>query len=186
MIEKALKILENENIDLEEFETSEEYKKIVANSEPLSVYRLLNGFSVTITGDLEKIIFYGIDEIKLFVIYSLRSDVFSKQQVAVINVCDQEHKEFVRRYLHTNTKVKIIAKYDAVINGFKLISIESASFKMKYGFYLCPKCGYNFGRKPDGDYCLLCGNKKLVYKDNFYSEDSCNKNINQMDCFSEG
>ena len=51
----ALKILERENIDLDEFETSEEYKAMCFRSIFNNIYKDLVGFPVTIDGNVEHI-----------------------------------------------------------------------------------------------------------------------------------
>ena len=166
----ALEILKKENIDLDEFETSEEYACLCRNSIYNNIYKDLTGFQVTINGNVEQIIISGKDEMKLLIVYSLRSDMLYKEQIATVIVKEERYKKWIRDNLHPNTKIKCIAKYNGLISCFELVSIIDTSLKMKFGHYICPECGYDYGKKVEADYCCICEGLKLKYVDNFYTE----------------
>ena len=167
---EALKILERENIDLDEFETSEEYKVMYCQSIFNNIYETLVGFSVTIDGNVEQIIMSGKNEMKLLIVYSIRSDLLHTEQVATVFVKKCKYKKWIRENLLPNTRMKCIAKYNGSVNCFDLVSIIDTSLEMKFGHYICPECGHDYGKKPDGDYCCICEGTNLKYVDNFYTE----------------
>lgn len=167
---EALKILERENIDLDEFETSEEYRVMCVHSVFNNIYKDLVGFPVTIDGNIEKIIIHGKDEMKLLIVYSLRSDILYTEQIASVIVKDERYKKWIRENLRPNTRMKCIAKYNGSESCFDLASIVDTSLGMKFGHYICPECGYDYGKKPDGDYCCICEGVDLKYIDNYYTE----------------
>ena len=166
----ALKILETENINLDEFETSEEYKVMCCQSIFNNIYETLVGFSVTIDGNVEQIIMSGKDEMKLLIVYSIRSDLLCTEQVATVFVKEGKYKKWVRENLLPNTRMKCIAKYNGSVNCFDFASIIDTSLEMKFGHYICPECGHDYGKKPAGDYCCICEGIDLKYVDNFYTE----------------
>ena len=166
----ALKILETENINLDEFETSEEYKVMCCQSIFNNIYETLVGFSVTIDGNVEQIIMSGKDEMKLLIVYSIRSDLLHTEQVAIVFVKEGRYKKWIRENLLPNTRMKCIAKYNGSVNCFDLVSIIDTSLGMKFGHYICPECGHDYGKKPDGDYCCICEGIDLKYVDNYYTE----------------
>ena len=166
----TLKIRETENINLDEFETSEEYKVMCCQSIFNNIYETLVGFSVTIDGNVAQIIMSGKDEMKLLIVYSIRSDLLNTEQVATVFVKEGRYKKWIRENLLPNTRMKCIAKYNGSVNCFDLVSIIDTSLGMKFGHYICPKCGHDYGKKPDGDYCCICEGTNLKYVDNFYTE----------------
>ena len=165
---QALEILKRENIDLDEFETSKEYKVLNSQSILNNVYKDLVGFPVTIDGDVEKIIVFGKNEIKLLIIYSLRSDMLYTEQIATVFVNDEDYKKWIRENLKPNTRMKCIAKYNGSVGCFNLVSIIDTSLGMKFGHYTCSECGHDYGKKVKSDYCYICEGAKLNYVDNFY------------------
>lgn len=167
---EALKILERENIDLDEFETSEEYRVLCCQSIFNNIYKDLAGFPVTIDGNVEQIIISGRDEMKLLIVYSLRSDMLYTEQVVTVIVKDERYKKWIRENLQPNTRMKCIAKYNGSVGCFDLASIIDTSLEMKFGHYICSECGYDYGKKVDSDYCCICEGAKLNYVDNFYME----------------
>ena len=166
---EALKIFERENIDLDEFETSEEYSVMRRQSVFNNIYKDLVDFPVTIDGNVEQIIIYGKDDMKLIVVYSLRSDVLYREQIATVIVENDRYKKWIRENLQPNTRMKCIAKYSGSANCFNLVSIIDTSLRMKFGHYICPECGYDYGKKPDGGYCCICEGVALKYVDNYYT-----------------
>lgn len=168
----ALEILKRENINLEEFETSEEYKFLCNHFHSTfdDIYKNISGFQVIIDGNVEQIIISGKDEIKLHIVYSLRSDLLVYEQVAYVVVKNDEHKKWIRENLYPNTRIKCVAKYNGKINNFDLVSIINTSLKMKFGHYVCPNCGYDHGKKEEAHYRCICDGTKLNYVDNFYVE----------------
>lgn len=167
---EALEILKRENIDLDEFETSEEYRVLCCHSIFNNIYKDLVDFPVTIDGNVEQIIICGKDEMKLMIVYSLRSDMLYTEQMATVAVKDERYKKWIRENLRPNTRMRCIARYNGSVGCFDLISIIDTSLEMKFGHYLCSECGYDYGKKTDSDYCCICEGAKLNYVDNFYVE----------------
>lgn len=166
--QETLEIFNRENIDLDEFETSEEYRVLCCHSVFNNIYKDLVGFPVTIDGNVEQIIISGKDEMKFLIVYSLRSDMLYTEQVATVFVKDEKYKKWIRENLKPNTRMKCIAKYNGSVNCFDLVSIIDTSLRMKFGHYICPECGYDYGKKVDANYCCICEGAKLNYVDNFY------------------
>ena len=86
------------------------------------------------------------------------------------NPIPDKYKKWIRENLLPNTRMKCIAKYNGSVNCFDLVSIIDTSLGMKFGHYICPECGHDYGKKPDGDYCCICEGIDLKYIDNYYTE----------------
>ena len=176
----ALKILKRENIDLDEFESSEEYRVMCCQSIFNNIYKDLVGFTVTIDGNVEQIIIHGKGEIKLLIVYSLRSDMLYAEQIATVIVKEYGYKKWIRENLRPNTKIKCTAKYNGSANCFDLVSIVDTSLSMKFGHYICSECGYDYGKKVDSDYCCICEGAELKYVDNFYVDEMKQEQIKAL------
>lgn len=167
---EAIKILNKENIDLDEFETSEEYACLCHCFAYGRFYKELQGFPVTIDGNVEQIIISGRDEIKLLITYSLRADGLYQEQVATVIVEDNRIKAWIRSNLRPSTRLKCIASYNGVNRIFNLVSIVDTSPIMRFGHYICDKCKHDYGKKITSSYCCICDEGELSYIDNFYQE----------------
>ena len=171
---KAIKELDElakmDYIDLEEFEQSNCWMYIHQISPLYDQYRLFKacGLKVEIDGDVSMIIIQGMDDMTINVIYSLRSDVLYQCQTAFVHVTKEDDKKWIRENVHTSMRIKLIASYSGKVDNYDLISIKSISQKMKFGHYVCPKCGRDYGVKPKVDDCYIC-EIDYEYVDDLYS-----------------
>lgn len=170
--EEAFKILEKENINLDEFEESEEYN-FLRFKLGIKWPKYLVGFPVTIDGNVEQILIYGKNEMQLTITYSLRPDMLCPEQLASIIITDEKHKQYIRKNIKPNTRLKCIAKYNdsTITTTFNLVSIIDSNSEMKFGHYICPKCNYDYGKHKYHNDCHFCEDDiKLNYINNFYTE----------------
>lgn len=160
-------VLEKEGIDLEEFVTSKEYAALYTEFGGSNIYQILSGFCVSINADVEQIFISGRDEVKIIIVYSLKPDILSNEQREVIIVKDEELKKLVRAELKPNTSIKCTAKYSGSANGLVMYELIAMNNSLRFGHYICPECGYDYGRKMEGE-CCMCRGIKLECVTNFY------------------
>lgn len=159
------------NIDLETLMYSRE--GFFLRSEFIS----LKGFPVTIDGDIDKIIIYGKNRIALDITYSIIPNLLLKVQRIRVFVDDEKNVEYIRKNILPNTRIKIIAKFHQNNNMdlFDLVSIIDYNNIMKFGYYICSKCGTNYGRESEVDpeypnSCCICADDNSVHHvNNFYA-----------------
>ena len=171
---KALKELDElakmDHIDLDEFEQTNCWTYIHQISPLYFKYNLfkMNRIKVKIDGNVGKIEIYDKNKMVLYVIYSLESDPLYQYQTAIVHVINEEDKNYIRRNVRASTRIELIATYNGEVDEYDLISIKSISQKMKFGHYVCPKCGRDYGVKPKVDDCYIC-ETDYEYVDDLYS-----------------
>lgn len=154
-----------ENIDrdmnLRDFEKTDVYN----NSElSFNFGSYFPGYPIVIDGDIKKISIVGKNEIQLLIIYNILNSSDEQLVTVAYKFGDADTKEYyerIRKYVRSSTYIKLRATFTKKFAFFDGGEILSYNEPLKYGHYICPDCGYDYGINLGRDLstykCEICG-----------------------------
>lgn len=169
---------QNKKLDLAEFEKTKEYMTLQFGSPSGSINKDFANMPVPIKliidGDVTNIIIKGKNQMFLMILYEIRTSLTSSERFAKVLVHDEEDKEWIRRNLLPNTRLRCEVTFNEELNTYNLKSILENDTSMKFGVYRCSDndCGYKYGRHLDvrNKFCCVCG-KPIKRIMNLYKEE---------------
>ena len=138
---------------------TDEYKIVLANSPMLQPFTdTFKGLQLTLIGDLYQILFSGVDNIKLVILYKV---IDTECYYATVDVKDQELKHVLRKNAKTMKGVKLTVKCIAGgLDYFELVDIIELDNPCIFGRWICTNCHYDYGfDDPQGYGCDICESK---------------------------
>lgn len=124
----------------------------------------------TIEGDLVQIQIFGKNKVALIILTEKNKmgDVYER-----VEYHDNETVTFIRKNILPMTHIKLMVyDYYYNLNVLKGLNILDYNEPLKYGHYICPLCGYDYGadEKYKDKYCDICACKEsqLEYVTDFY------------------
>lgn len=162
ILQNGLRIVEqlkNSNLDYGTLSQTEEYKIALANSPMLQSFTdTFKGLQITLTGDLYQMIFSGVDNVKLVILYKV---IDTECYYATVEVKDQELKQKLRENAKTMKGVKLTVKCVAGgVDCFELIDIIELDNPCMFGRWICTNCHHDYGfDDPQGYGCDICESK---------------------------
>lgn len=122
---------------------------------------------IILKGDLYRVVFSGVDNIDLTILYKVKAG--SKECCyATVIVKDESLKRKIRKNAKTMKGVEL--KVRCISGGtdyFKLVDIIELDKPCNFGRYICSDCGYDYGFD-ETNRCCICEEKvKKVY--DFYN-----------------
>lgn len=165
---KACEILNKPDLTLKELKKSDEYKVLLEHL-GTDLHRALDSVEIIIEGNLERITYLGVNEIKLTVLFDILRKDHSGLEYATIVVKGDYLQNFVRQNLKTDTGIKLKAKFSstlecALVPTLELINIERFNEEMLFPKYKCEKCDYSY-HYFEAKHCCLCGAEVIEIKD---------------------
>ena len=121
-LDDAIRFVCNSNLDYGTLSQTEEYKMALVNSPMLQSFTdTFKGLQITLTGDLYQMLFSGIDNVKLVILYKV---IDTECYYATVEVKDKELKQKLRENAKTMKGVKLTVKCVAGgVDCFELIDI---------------------------------------------------------------
>ena len=107
-LDDAIRFVCNSNLDYGTLSQTEEYKMALVNSPMLQSFTdTFKGLQITLTGDLYQMLFSGIDNVKLVILYKV---IDTECYYATVEVKDKELKQKLRENAKTMKGVKLTVK----------------------------------------------------------------------------
>ena len=126
---------------------------------------------ITIEGDLKQIQIFGKNEVAMIILTekTRMGDIWKR-----VEYCDNETVTFIRKNILPMTHIKLMAYENYCSSSITLKGSDILEYNkpLKYGHYICPLCGYDYGMDKDNEneYCMICQCKEsqLEYITDFY------------------
>ena len=126
---------------------------------------------ITIEGDLKQIQIFGKNEIALVILTKKTKigDIYER-----VEYRDNETVNFIRKNILPMTHIKLMVYENYCSSSITLKGSDILEYNkpLKYGHYICPLCGYDYGEGKDNEneYCMICQCKEsqLEYVTDFY------------------
>ena len=168
-LDDAIRFVCNSNLDYGTLSQTEEYKMALVNSPMLQSFTdTFKGLQITLTGDLYQMLFSGIDNVKLVILYKV---IDTECYYATVEVKDKELKQKLRENAKTMKGVKLTVKCVAGgVDCFELIDIIELDNPCMFGRWICTNCHHDYGfDDPQGYGCDIC-ESKIEQVFDFYKE----------------
>lgn len=168
-LDKAMEFILTSKLDYASLTKTDEYKIINTNSLYKSftnmMYTMKLGLGILLKGDLYKIIFDGVDDIKLLILYKVEGVQY---YYATVFVNDESLKRRIRENAKTMKGVELKVKcINGGIDYFELVDIYNLDEQCNFGRYICTDCGYDYGFEVTNGCCICEGKVKKIY--DFYA-----------------
>ena len=158
-VDEAVRFVCNSNLYYGALSKTDEYKIVLANSPRLQPFTdTFKGLQLTLIGDLYQILFSGVDNIKLVILYKV---IDTECYYATVDVKDQELKHVFRKNAKTMKGVKLTVKCIAGgLDYFELVDIIELDNPCMFGRWICSNCHHDYGfNDPQGYGCDICESK---------------------------
>ena len=193
MSKETFKLDNNNPMDLYEFENSDFYADLALDTISMSkgVGPLLKGYNVIVTGNVEGIHLSTFDELYIEVVYSIHSDMLSKDYRKLF-LAKGDIASKIRQEVKVGTGISLIAQYTGAAvtfghhNGLEVIKLNEINTDLRFPYYYCPDCNvlhgirvYNEYPSKDDCYCPICATDlKVIY--NLYKEFDNNHKFKEL------
>ena len=153
---------------LEDLEGSDDYKEIINTEAVPHIY--LKDIRVRLTGNLNEIKIYDLNNIRLNVTYMITECNTSKSINIVLNDKDAS---IVRRYVKTSTGIDMICKFNR-LTELSCIELTAFNLPLKFPLKICSGkdrsgnivnynspigCGCSYGVATYCNHCFSCGSE---------------------------
>lgn len=168
-LDKAMEFILASKLDYASLTKTDEYRIVNINSLYRSftsmMYCMKLELEILLKGDLYKIIFDGVDDIKLLILYKVEG---IEHYYATVFVNDESLKKRIRENAKTMKGVELKVKcISGGIDYFELVDIYKLNEQCNFGRYICTDCGYDYGFEVKSDCCICEGKVKKIY--DFYA-----------------